>query len=176
AAAEALARAEAEAERAQAEALAREQAEIPRPAPADQDILSAALAEAMETPPEGAGAQGGGGRAPSGPPLSAGEKDSFRLAIAECWNIGALSREAQATTVSVAFSLTPDGMPEPDSIRLVSHEGGSDAAGQQAFEAARRAIRRCALQQEGYRLPPRKYDRWREVIVDFRPAGGPRLR
>ena len=105
-----------------------------------------ALAEAMDAPPEGAGSEGGGGRAEQGPPLSRGEKDGLRLQIEACWNIGSLSREAQRTSVTVAFDMTPDGMPEQDSVRLLSAEGGSDAAAAQAFEAARRAILRCALQ------------------------------
>ena len=116
------------------------------------------------------------GRAAEGPPLSRGEKDGLRLQIEACWNIGSLSREAQRTSVSVAFTLTPDGMPDADSVRLVSSDGGSDAAASQAFEAARRAILRCALQQEGYRLPPEKYARWRDTIIDFRPEGGAAVR
>ena len=41
---------------------------------------------------------------------------------------------------------------------------------------ARRAILRCALQQDGYRLPAGKYARWREIIIEFRPQGGARIR
>lgn len=174
-AARALARAEEEAARARAEAQAREQAEAARQAPDDPDPLMAALSEALDLP-EGAGSDGGGGRAAMGPPLSQGEKDGLRLRIEACWNIGSLSREAQRTSVSVQFSMTPDGMPEPDSVRLVESQGGSDAAAAQAFEAARRAILRCAMQGQGYDLPAEKYARWRDTIVDFRPQGGAAIR
>lgn len=174
-AARALARAEEEAARARAEAEAREQAEAARQAPDDPDPLMAALSEALDLP-EGAGSDGGGGRAAMGPPLSQGEKDGLRLRIEACWNIGSLSREAQRTSVSVQFSMTPDGMPEPDSVRLVESQGGSDAAAAQAFEAARRAILRCAMQGQGYDLPAEKYARWRDTIVDFRPQGGAAIR
>lgn len=174
-AARALAQAEEEAARARAAAQAREQAEAARQAPDDPDPLLQALAEAMDLP-EGAGADGGGGRAAMGPPLSQGEKDGLRLRIEACWNIGSLSREAQRTSVSVQFSMTPDGMPEPDSVRLVDSQGGSDAAAAQAFEAARRAILRCAMQAQGYDLPAEKYARWRDTIVDFRPQGGAAIR
>lgn len=174
-AARALAQAEEEAARARAEAQAREQAEAARQAPDDPDPLLQALAEAMDLP-EGAGSDGGGGRAAMGPPLSQGEKDGLRLRIEACWNIGSLSREAQRTSVSVQFSMTPDGMPEPDSVRLVESQGGSEAAAAQAFEAARRAILRCAMQGQGYDLPAEKYARWRDTIVDFRPQGGAAIR
>ena len=173
-AAEALARAEEEAARARAEAQAREEAEAARQAPEDADPLMAALNEALDLP--GAVEEGGGGRAALGPPLSQGEKDGLRLQIEACWNIGSLSREAQRTAVSVQFSMSADGMPETDSVRMIGFDGGSDAAAAQAFEAARRAILRCALQGGGFNLPAEKYGRWRDTIIDFRPQGGPSIR
>lgn len=174
-AAEALARAEEEAARARAEAQAREEAEAARQAPEDADPLMAALNEALDLP--GAVEDGGGGgRAALGPPLSQGEKDGLRLQIESCWNIGSLSREAQRTAVSVQFSMSADGMPEADSVRMIGFDGGSDAAAAQAFEAARRAILRCALQGGGFNLPAEKYGRWRDTIIDFRPQGGPSIR
>ena len=173
-AARALARAEEEAALARAEAQAREQAEAARQAPEDADPLMAALNEALDLP--GAVEEGGGGRAALGPPLSRGEKDGLRLQIEACWNIGSLSREAQRTAVSVQFSMSADGMPDADSVRMIAFDGGSDAAAAQAFEAARRAILRCALQGDGYNLPAEKYGRWRDTIIDFRPQGGPSIR
>ena len=159
-----------------AEAQAREEAEAPRIAPDEPDALTQALEEALGPTPPGAGADGGGGRASAGPPLSRGEKDGLRMQIEACWNIGSLSRDAQRTAVTVAFEMTPAGMPDAETVRLVGAEGGSDAAAAQAFEAARRAILRCALQQDGYRLPAEKYARWREIIIEFRPQGGARIR
>ena len=173
-AARALARAEEEAALARAEAQAREQAEAARQAPEDADPLMAALNEALDLP--GAVEEDGGGRAALGPPLSRGEKDGLRLQIEACWNIGSLSREAQRTAVSVQFSMSADGMPDADSVRMIAFDGGSDAAAAQAFEAARRAILRCALQGDGYNLPAEKYGRWRDTIIDFRPQGGPSIR
>ncbi|MBV0891316.1 protein TolA [Paracoccus sp. Z118] len=172
AAAEEQARADELAARAEAEAEAREQAERERLAPAD-DALAAALAQALndDLPPEGAGAEGGGGRAETGPPLTSGERDGLRVAIQECWNAGALSREAASVRVSVGFSMTPDGLPQTDTIELIESDGGSPQAAQQAFEVARRAIIRCGLQNDGYDLPADKYGRWKDVIVDFTATG-----
>lgn len=107
--------------------------------------------------------------AEAGAPLTLAERDAFRVAIAECWNVAALSIDALLVTVSVGFEMAPDGRPEPDSLRLVSSAGGTDAAVQNAYDVARRAILSCT--RGGYPLPPGKYRRWQQVIVDFRPDG-----
>lgn len=137
------------------------------------DALSAALADALneDIPPEGAGAEGGGGRAETGPPLTQGERDGLRVAIQDCWNAGALSREAAQVRVTIGFSMTPDGLPREGSVELLDSEGGSEQAVQQAFEVARRAIIRCGFQKDGYDLPSDKYERWRDVVVDFTASG-----
>jgi hypothetical protein len=123
--------------------------------------VNAALAEAL-----------GGGEepaVPSGPPMSAGERDSLRVAVSNCWNVGALSSEALQTTVVVAVRLAEDGKPLAGSVKLLSSSGGSDAAAGQAFGAARRAILRCGAR--GYDLPSDKYDQWREIEMTFNPEG-----
>jgi len=105
--------------------------------------------------------------APSGPPMTRGEKDVLRLAVELCWNVGALSSEALRTTVVVAVSMTTDAKPITSSIRQLSATGGSGAAAQQAYEAARRAIIRCG--GSGYDLPRDKYERWRNIEITFNP-------
>lgn len=134
-----------------------------RPQPADQtdDLRSAveqAVAEAAsDTQPT----------APSGPPLTAGEKDALRVSVQRCWNTGSLSSQALRTTVVVAVSLSEDGKPNIGSIRMVSSSGGSDSSSRQAFEAARRAIIRCGAR--GYNLPKDKYAQWRDIEMTFNP-------
>lgn len=125
------------------------------------DALVAGLDQALGVP--------GAEQVAGGPPLTAAEREGFRLAIKDCWNIGALSMEGAKTTVSIRFSMGPDGMPDPATMRLMGHSGGSPAGAQQAFEVGRRAIIGCA--KGGYPLPPEKYARWKDVIVDFRPDG-----
>jgi hypothetical protein len=107
--------------------------------------------------------------APSGPPLTQGARDGFRIAVQACWNVGALSTEALGTTVVVAFDMARDGRPEQGTLRLLEFSGGSEAAAQQAYEAARRAIIRCGV--NGYDLPEESYDRWRQVELVFNPEG-----
>jgi hypothetical protein len=125
------------------------------------DAVAAAVAEAVETPAAPA--------EPVGPPLSAAQRDGFRLAVAGCWNVGSLSNAAQATTVVVGFDMNRDGRPVAGSLQLVSYNGTSQAAAQQAYEAARRAILRCGT--NGYDLPVESYERWQQVELVFNPEG-----
>lgn len=131
--------------------------------------LAEALAEAAEEPAPQQQAAASQSSAPSGPPMTAGEQDALRVAVQQCWNVGALSMEALRTTVTVGVSVGQDGVPEAGSITLVSSSGGSDTAVRQAFEAARRAIIRCGAR--GFPLPPEKYDQWREMELVFDPNG-----
>ncbi len=126
------------------------------------DALAEALSgEASEEPAPGTGT------APSGPPMTGGEKDALVIAVKQCWNVGALSTDALRTIVTVGVSMEPSGKPVSGSIRMIGYEGGTDASAQQAYEAGRRAIIRCG--QNGYPLPPEKYDQWREVEIVFNP-------
>lgn len=128
---------------------------------AQQDAVNDALAEAIA----------GGGEVeapvPSGPPLTAGEKDALRVSVSNCWNVGSLSTEALRTTVVVGVTLGQDGKPDAGSIRMLSSDGGSQTAAKQAFEAARRAIIRCGAR--GFKLPAEKYAQWRDIEMTFNP-------
>ena len=122
----------------------------PDPAPVDSAIDDA-LAEAL-----------GQSSAPSGPPLTSGEKEAMRLAVSQCWNVGSLSTDALQTVVVVAFSLTPDGKVIGGSLRMIDSSSAN-----QAFEAARRAILRCGA--KGYTLPADKYEQWQDIEITFNP-------
>ncbi|MCA0873177.1 energy transducer TonB [Seohaeicola saemankumensis] len=131
----------------------------PDPAPAEtQSAVEAALAAALG---------GGADQAPTGPPMTAGEKEDLRVAVSACWNVGSLSSEAMATTVVVAVSMEQNGTPRIETIRMLSSSGGSADAARQAFEAARRAIIRCG--SRGYDLPAEKYSHWRDIEMTFNP-------
>ncbi|MGI3210103.1 energy transducer TonB [Roseovarius tibetensis] len=124
-----------------------------------EETLAGILGEAQQSPDTPG--------TPSGPPLTGGERDALRIAVQRCWNVGSLSSEALRTSVVVAVSMTENGRPRTDSIRLVGSTGGGDAAAKQAFEAARRAIIRCGT--DGFDLPTEKYDQWREIEMTFNP-------
>lgn len=138
--------------------------EEPRDTPAETadpiaDAVAAAVAEANEPRPS----------APTGPPLTGGERDALRISVSQCWNVGSLSTDALSTTVVVAVSMAETGVPDSGSIRMVSFSGGTQAGATQAFEAARRAIIRCGAR--GFPLPVEKYSQWRDIEMTFNPEG-----
>jgi len=129
----------------------------PEPAPqASEEAINDALAEAL-----------GQGSESSGPPLTSGEKDAMRLAVSRCWNVGSLSTDALNVVVVVGFSLNRDGTIVGGSVRMLDSSGGSNAAANQAYQAARRAILRCGA--KGYDLPADKYDQWQDIEITFNP-------
>lgn len=135
-------------------------AEPATPAPARDAAVDTAVQEALAAAERAT-------NIPQGPPLTGGEKEALRVAVSSCWNVGSLSTDALSTTVVVQVSMTQDGKPVNNSIRLASSSGGSDAAAQQAFEAARRAIIRCG--SRGFDLPVEKYGQWQEIEMTFNP-------
>nr|WP_246251817.1 energy transducer TonB [Sulfitobacter algicola] len=108
------------------------------------------------------------GDTPSGPPLTPGETEGFRLAVGECWNIGALGTDSLNVIVVVGFSMDLNAKPVSSSIRLISSSGGTDDAVNRSYESARRAILRCGT--SGYNLPADKYDHWKEIEITFDPT------
>ncbi|MEM1101411.1 MAG: energy transducer TonB [Pseudomonadota bacterium] len=137
-----------------------ETAAAPAQDEAPVDPLAAALTEALQDQPAAE-------NTPTGPPLTGGERDAFRVALSRCWNVGSLSTEALGTTVVGGFDMNRDGTPVNASITLLTSSGGSNAAAQQAYEAGRRAIIRCGV--DGFDLPPEKYEQWREIEITFNP-------
>ena len=75
-------------------------------------------------------------------PTNADEDEDLRGAVAACWNIGALSSEAQSVSVTVEFSLDMSGIPDGD-VSLIRSTSADQAATDLAFQTARRAILRC---------------------------------
>lgn len=137
-------------------------ADAPEPAPetpSTDDAVIAALQPQETAAPA----------APSGPPLTGGERDALRVSVQRCWNVGSLSTDALGTTVTLAVEMGRDGRPDTGSIRMIGFEGGSQAAAQQAYEAARRAVIRCGA--AGFPLPVEKYDHWRDIEMTFNPEG-----
>ena len=105
---------------------------------------------------------------PVGPPLTAGEKDGLKLAVQRCWNVPAGLRDAAQLRVVVGAELAVDGQVINASVRLVEPSPVPDGAFQQAYEAGRRALLRCAPYTD---LPREKYAQWRNIEVVFNPEG-----
>lgn len=123
------------------------------------NAIAAAVSEANEDVSQ---------RTPTGPPLTGGETDAFRVAVGGCWVVDPGARSA-GVKVTVSFSLGRDGKVVANDIRQVSATGGDAATQRAAFQAARRAILRC--QKGGYPLPVEKYEHWRDIEMTFNPEG-----
>jgi hypothetical protein len=78
-----------------------------------------AVAEAVANPEPRA-------RAPTGPPLTQGERDALRVAVETCWNVGSLSSAALATTVVVGVEMLENGARTSRRIRLIEFSGGDE--------------------------------------------------
>ncbi|SFD73803.1 cell envelope biogenesis protein TolA [Roseivivax sediminis] len=136
--------------------------------PAQEESLGTGVEDAL------AEALGGGGTTdpqpdvPTGPPMTSGERDAFRVAVQRCWVVDVGSQAANVTVV-VGMDMAENGQVVANSIERLSASGGDGAAVETAFQAARRAILRC--QGNGYDLPPEKYGQWDRIEITFDPSG-----
>jgi len=105
---------------------------------------------------------------PEGPPISGAEREGLRLAVQRCWNVPAGLRDAQELKITLAAELTAQGDVISSSIRMIEPATPPDGRFQQAYEAGRRALIRCAPYTS---LPREKYAQWRNIEVVFNPEG-----
>ena len=123
--------------------------------------------EAADAPAtEDTAADTGGQDLPQGPPMSGSEKDSIVSAVNRCWNIGNLSTAATRVRLVVRVEMSEEG--KPDSVELVEFSNGDEAAANQAFQAAKRAIIRSVdgcSGGVGLSLDPAKYGQWN--VINF---------
>jgi hypothetical protein len=151
-------------------------AEDPAPDPApqdtaqtDEDVAAAIAAAVNEAATDSADPGTDQTAAPAGgDPLSEGEIGDFSRAIGKMWNVGSLSTDALRTTIIIRVTFSPDA--KPTDFELIKSDGPSETATNSAFEAARRAIQRAAL-QGGLPLPADKYETWKVVEMVFDPNG-----
>ncbi|MEM9522438.1 MAG: energy transducer TonB [Pseudomonadota bacterium] len=135
--------------------------------PDTAEAVNAALKEALNADMTDVAAVPAAGQAGPGSSLTRSERDALRIAVSRCWNVGSLSSASLRTTVVVGVSMSREGRPRTDAIRLISFSDGSETAARQAYEAARRAIVRCGA--NGYELPTEKYAQWRDMEITFNP-------
>ncbi len=104
-------------------------------------------------------------RAPLGSQLSASELDMIREQIARCWNIPAGARDAKDLVVELRVEVGSDGMVQQATI--VDQARLADPFFRAAAESARRALFNPLCRP--LRLPPDKYDIWKDMVIDFSP-------
>ncbi len=112
-----------------------------------------------------AGAASSQPRAPLGSQLSASEVDMIREQISRCWNIPAGARDAKDLVVEIRVAVEPDGTVRQATI--VDQARLADPFFRAAAESARRAFFNPECRP--LRLPPDKYEIWKDMVVDFSP-------
>ena len=100
-------------------------------------------------------------------PLTDTETENLQVAIEACWlrDPGSLAEDVKLT---VLMALDRSGRVNPNSIQVVEISGGDENAQKVALRRAKIAIISCG--KNGYKLPPNKYERWREIEVVFDPT------
>ena len=147
-------------------------AEQPVDDQATEDLINDLLGEPSEEPVVETAAESGGQDLPQGPPMSGGEKDSVRSAINRCWSVGSLSTAATRVRLVLRVEMSPDG--RPLSVEMSEFTNGDEAAANQAFQYAKRAVMRsvdgCAG-GAGLTLDPAKYGEWNVMNLTFDASG-----
>ncbi|MGH7039179.1 MAG: hypothetical protein ACREE1_13675 [Stellaceae bacterium] len=105
-------------------------------------------------------------RAPQGAQLTASEIDLIRQQIERCWNIPAGARADKSLVVEMRVSVDRDGDVRQATV-LDSGSTTSDPVFRAAAESARRALFNPECRP--LRLPPDKYQYWKEFVMDFSP-------
>ena len=100
-------------------------------------------------------------------PLTFSEIEQLKYTIKENWSIdpGSLSQEVKVT---IYFSLKKNGTCDRKSIRVSEVVGGNKAAQEVAIRRAKIAVSTC--DSKGYKLPPEKYESWRDIEIVFDPT------
>ncbi|MCZ8315383.1 cell envelope integrity protein TolA [Phreatobacter sp.] len=93
------------------------------------------------------------------------EIDAIRAWAERCWEVPIAAREGNSPAVRLRVSFNRDGTV---SARPEIQNPRGDPAFQILANSAVRAVMRCS-QEGGVRLPPERYDTWREVVLNFDP-------
>ena len=124
----------------------------------ENEMIEAAISDAI---------QQSSGQSTLGKPLTFSEIEKLKYTIKENWSIdpGSLSQEVK---VKIHFSLKRNGTCDRKSIRVSEVIGGNKAAQQVAIRRAKIAVSTC--DSKGYKLPPEKYESWRDIEIVFDPT------
>ena len=87
------------------------------------------------------------------------ETAAFAAKVQPCWT----PAPGTSPRVTISFAMGADGRPDPDSFAIVG------TASQDAFDAAKRAVLRCA--GAGYDLPKDRHDLWDQIQMTFTADG-----
>jgi hypothetical protein len=101
---------------------------------------------------------------PPGERMSLSEIDAFRAQIRACWSVPAGAKNAESLVVRVRVQLDTSG--RPIAKKVINRAQLTDSYFLSAAESVLRAIERC----QPYKMPPEKYESWREMELNFDPS------
>lgn len=101
---------------------------------------------------------------PPGERMSLSEIDAFRAQIRACWSVPVGAKNAENLVVRVRVQMDPSG--RPTAKKVINRAQLSNSYFLSAAESVLRAIERC----QPYKMPPEKYDSWRELELNFDPG------
>ena len=135
-----------------------------------KNLTKQQTAEAEDTPPQPrrqtpAAAPSSQPKAPLGAQLTASEMDILRQQLYQCWNVPAGVRDAKDVVIEIRVIVGSDGVARQATI--VDQGRMGDPVYRAAAESARRTF--FNPQCTPLRVPPGKYEVWRDLVVDFSP-------
>lgn len=145
-----------------------------RPPPKRDDFLAAILKDVAPTPRAAEKTEKPVPQktpAPSAAPpsldqqVSISEIDAVRRQIQECWSMPAGARDAGSLVVTIRATVAPDGT--VITARIENTARMNEPYFRAAAESAQRAMLNPRCQP--LKLPPHKYEQWRELRLDFNP-------
>lgn len=100
-------------------------------------------------------------------PMSMAEVDYIRQKVKTCWNVGTFAgmKDSRKMVVNLRINLLADGTVmdvKPEDFGRMN-----DPLYRVAAETAMRAVRKCSPFD---RLPPEKYENWKEMTMSFDPS------
>lgn len=96
-------------------------------------------------------------------------KDALLTQMRQCWNVPVGAPHPEKLIVQIRVFLSPDGsLAEPPQLEPATRAAiAGDPYMRTAAESALRAANICAPYK---RLPPDRYDTWREIVMTFDPS------
>lgn len=97
-------------------------------------------------------------------PMTISELDALKQQVQRCWNVPTGAVNAEDLVVSIEVRLNQDGSLNGNP-RIVNEGSYKSDFHRIAAESAKRAVILCGP----YKLPADKYERWREITMNFDP-------
>lgn len=141
--------------------------------PAEDDPFKALLKNLQDEKPDPSTEQGKAVAkpeqatpAPLGETMTMSELDALRQQLSQCWNVLAGARYAEDLVVDMKLYMNPDRTVRQASV-VDSLRYTTDNVFRAAADSAMRAVR--DPQCSPLRLPPDKYNQWKEITIRFDP-------